>query len=385
MSKPEVVVLGAGYAGMSLALRLARKTEAHITLVNAGPDFVERVRLHQRAAGQEVGLHPIVNLIAGTDITFEQGYVTALDPQNRTVTVNKGGSEKILAYDNLVYTLGSTIDRDSVEGVREYADVVTLEKLGALHEKLAGLRRGARLVICGGGLTGIESSTELAEAYPELDITLVTRGKFPQNLSEVGARYIRRTFAKMGITVRDETEILRLTAKEVVTGRGNLPYDVVIWAGAFVPSPLAREAGIKTNAQGQILVDTNLRSLSHPEIYAAGDAAAIAEFSPHLRMACATALPMAAHLADNLAAQLKGRPLKDYRFRYYIRCISLGRHNGMLQVVGADDTPRELVFTGALGAFLKEQVVRFAYGQVNKERPSARSKSAEPAIFRPVS
>src|SRR5689334_6057920 len=93
MSKPEVVVLGAGYAGMSLALRLARKTEAHITLVNAGPDFVERVRLHQRAAGQEVGLHPIVNLIAGTDITFEQGYVTALDPQDRTVTVNKGGSE----------------------------------------------------------------------------------------------------------------------------------------------------------------------------------------------------------------------------------------------------------------------------------------------------
>src|SRR5215470_14586130 len=118
----QVVVIGAGYAGLLASIRLAGKTRGQnvrITLVNASDRFVERVRLHQFAAGFEPKVRLIPDMLQGTGITFQQGIVTGIDTQQHRVTVQTGTQVQQLAYDYLVYALGSTTERVSVPGVNE--------------------------------------------------------------------------------------------------------------------------------------------------------------------------------------------------------------------------------------------------------------------------
>ncbi len=378
MNQTKIVVLGAGYAGMLSALRLARKTSAQITLVNAAPIFVERVRLHQQASGQAVIQRPIAELVQGTGIDFVQGMVTQLDPANHCLSVNTAAGEQKVNYDTLLYALGSTIDQDSVEGVRDYAEVLLPDRIAPLHQKLANLPSGAKLVICGGGLTGIETATELAESYPQLEVRLVTSGELGANLSMAGRAYLQTVFKRLNITIQDDTRIERLNVHEIETDKGNFAYDVAIWTGSFTIPALAQEAGIQTNARGQILVDNCLRSVSHPDIYGAGDSAYPAELQPALRMACATALPMAMQVVKNIAAMLEEKPQQPLHFRYYLQCISLGRHDGLVQFVKSNDAPHERILTGRVAAFVKEQICRYVSNTSTKNVHSV-SKSAYPA------
>src|SRR5262249_10088675 len=81
-------------------------------------------------------------------------------------------------------------------------------------------------------------------------------------------------------------------------------------------------------------------------------------------MACATALPMGSYAADDLAARLRGKSHRAYEFAYFIRCISLGRHDGLIQLVNADDHPHERIVTGWLAARIKETICRYAVWQI---------------------
>ncbi|HEY9413204.1 MAG TPA: FAD-dependent oxidoreductase, partial [Pseudonocardia sp.] len=117
----HVVVLGAGYTGMFSAIRLAHRTRragVKITLVNPSSRFVERLRMHQIAAGQELAHHRISDLLAGTGVTFVQGAATAIDPEARRITVD-GATP--LGYDTLVYALGSSTDTGNVPGADVHA------------------------------------------------------------------------------------------------------------------------------------------------------------------------------------------------------------------------------------------------------------------------
>jgi NADH dehydrogenase len=369
MSAHRIVILGGGYAGIMAAQRLAHNRHVDITLINGSAMFVERVRLHQRAAREETRhKHPIADLLRGTQVKFITGWVQAIDTEQRRVTyaAERGAAE--IEYDTLVYALGSTIDRDSVPGVRRFAHVLTPDGAPALHDTLAVLPPGAQVVVCGGGLTGIETVTELAEEYPQLYMTLLTADRAGATLSRKGRTHLRKVFDQMGITCREGQAVSWIEADAVVVGDERLPYDAVVWAGSFSVSPLAREAGFAVNARGQIIVDTAMRSISHPDVFAVGDAAYSADQAVPLRMACATALPMGAQAASNIIAGLEGKPAQPLPYRYYFQCISLGRREALIQMVNADDTPREFIITGRVGALYKEMICRFAYESLKMER-----------------
>jgi NADH dehydrogenase len=76
---------------------------------------------------------------------------------------------------------------------------------------------------------------------------------------------------------------------------------------------------------------------------------------------------MGAHVADNVAARVLGRPEAAFRFGDEGLCMSLGRRDGMIQLAKTDGTPRELVITGRLGAWLKEQVCRYTIWSLRSE------------------
>src|SRR5207245_3208199 len=119
---------------------------------------------------------------------------------------------------------------------------------------------------------------------------------------------IRRSLQRLGVEIIDQTSVTAVRAHSVVIDQGSeLACDLCIWTGGFVAPPLAREAGLAVNERNQIVVDPFLRSISHPEIYAIGDAAHPREDpGVPVRISAVTATIMGAHGADCLSAVLRG-------------------------------------------------------------------------------
>jgi len=354
----NIVVLGAGYSGQLAAQLAAKAKDTAVTLVNDRDTFVERVRLHQFAAGEELRERPLRDLVKGTGVRLVVDRVTAIDPAAKSVVLAGGD---VLSYDTLVYALGSTMDFESVPGVAEHAYTVAVaEQATRLRDRLRG---GGVVTVVGGGLTGIEAVTELAEQHPGLKVRLVTSGVLGRALSEKARRYLRRACTRLGIEIRDEVRVAEVRSDGVVLGDGaHVPSDTVVWTTGFRVPTLAAEAGFAVDGHGRLVVDETLRSESHQDVYGVGDAAAVhLAGGQELRMSCATGLPIAQQAVRAIVARRAGQEPKAVRFRYLNQCISLGRRDGLIQFVNRYDRPVEAVLTGRLAAVYKESIVRGAF------------------------
>jgi NADH dehydrogenase FAD-containing subunit len=381
--KHRILVLGAGYAGASAAGRIARRLRrdsAAITLVNAESDFVERVRMHQLAIGQDLPRHDLASMFEGSGVELRLGRVAAVDADTRAVTLDDG--ERI-PYDILVYALGSTAAPSRVPGVAEYAHNVSSRPAALrLRERLAELGDGAPVVVVGGGLTGIEAATEFAETRPDLTIELVTRGEFGGWLSPKGRAHLRKVFERLGIGVEDHATVERVEPDAVVTTERPVTSAATVWAGGFAVHPIAAASGLEVTETGQIVVDDTMRSVSHPEVYAVGDAAyALGQTGAPLRMSCASGVPTAWLGADAVASRLTGRgKIPRTPLRYYQQCVSLGREDGLIQFVTADDQAKPSVLTGRKAARYKEMICKGAVWAVAHPLPyPARRRDAAAA------
>ncbi|MEU3838596.1 FAD-dependent oxidoreductase [Streptomyces sp. NPDC028635] len=385
----RIVVLGAGYTGAIAAGRLAKRLhreDVTITLVNPEPDFVERVRLHQLATGQDLRPRPFGEMFAGTGVKLKLARVTAVDVDRKAVTVTAGdGAEREdLAYDTLVYALGSGWNDGGVPGVAEHAHEVS-SRPGALRlrDRLAALGAGRPVVVVGGGLTGVEAATEIAEARPDLDVALAVRGALGDWLSAKGRAHLRKVVDRLGITVHEHTEVTAVAADAVTTADGRtVPAEVTVWTTGFAVHPVAQATTLEVTDGGRIVVDATMRSVSHEDVYAVGDAAmAIGPGDKPLRMSCASGVPMAWQAADALAARLTGAKVPRVDIRYFQQCVSLGRKEGLIQFVTADDRAVERALTGRVAAFYKEMICKgAAWGVAN---PTVGMPSRRRRLLRP--
>ncbi|MFD2348595.1 FAD-dependent oxidoreductase [Nonomuraea ferruginea] len=231
-----------------------------------------------------------------------------------------------------------------------------------LRERLARLGAGERVVVVGGGLTGLEAATEIAESRPDLDVALAADGALGDWLSPKGRAHLWKVFGKLGITVYEHAAVTRVDADRVATADGrDIPAAVTVWTTGFAVHPIAKATALKVTGTGQIVVDGMMRSVSHPDVYAVGDAAlAMGAGDKPLRMSCASGGPMAWQAADAIAAGLTGGKLPNAPLRYFNQCISLGRKEGLIQYVTADDRARRAALTGRIAAVYKEVVCKGA-------------------------
>ncbi|MGW1674136.1 NAD(P)/FAD-dependent oxidoreductase [Streptomyces sp. NPDC002324] len=360
MSKGHhIVVLGAGYTGMFSAIRLARRTRragVKITLVNASSRFVERLRMHQIAAGQDLAEHRIPDLLTGTDVSFVQGTVTAIAPEARRITLD--GAET-LGYDTLVYALGSSTDTGTVPGVDAHAFTLDNPEIaGRFAARLTEVAAsGGTVTVCGGGLTGIEAATEIAESHPGLRVTLISLDEPGSMMGAKARAYLYRALDRLGVTLETGARVTKVLPDAVGLDDGRLVRsDACLWTtGVKVPA-LAADAGIATDDRGLVLVDATLRSVSHPEIHAIGDAAAVRLAWGQLHGTCQSGLPTAQYTADTIARLVRGRAVKPFRFGYFHQPVSLGRRDAVIQFTRADETPRRIHLTGRGAVAYKEMV-----------------------------
>ncbi|UBU17043.1 NAD(P)/FAD-dependent oxidoreductase [Nonomuraea gerenzanensis] len=372
----DILVLGGGYTGVTAAIRLARKarsTGARVTLVNASPRFTERLRLHQTAAGERLADHALSDVLAGSGVELVVGRVAAIDPELRQVRLHSDAPERpaldgdaaphgdaaeppVLRYDKLIYALGTVTDA-TVPGVAEHAHVFDdYTATVRLSRRLDTLTRGT-VVVAGGGLTGVEAVTELAEARPHLRVVLLTRGRPGSMMGQAARAYLDRALERLGVEVRSGVSITKVLPDGVELGDGELIHsDATIWTTGTRALPLAAEAGLSVDARGRIVVDEVLRSVSHPDVYAVGDAAAITQKFGVMHGTCQGGIPTGLGAADSLAATLRGRTPPPFRFGYVHQPVSLGRKDAVIQFTRPDDSPRRGYLTGRAAIAYKETV-----------------------------
>ncbi|MFJ3901646.1 NAD(P)/FAD-dependent oxidoreductase [Streptomyces sp. NPDC090025] len=355
----HVVVIGGGYAGVMAANRLTGRADVAVTLVNARPVFVPRLRLHQVAAGTHEGTVDMREVLADR-VRLVVDEVTAIDTAGRSVLLGEG---EPLAYDHLVYAVGSgsgsapgspAAGAAAVPGaVGHTYSVDTLESARELRAVLARTPADAPLTVVGGGPTGIETAAELAERGGR--VTLLCGGVLGAYLHPRTRRAAARRLARLGVTVLDgpDSRVTAVTADSVRLADGRtLPSRVTVWAVGFTVPDLAARSGLRTDAAGRLLTDETLTSIDDERIVAAGDAAAPSG-QPY-RMSAFISYSLGAHAADTVLRRIARDRPEPADLAFLAMCVSIGRQAAVFQIGRKDDTATPFHVGGRAGARLKE-------------------------------
>lgn len=358
-----VIIIGGGYAGLLAANRIARKTNTiRVVLFNERENFIERIRLHEMVCGKNIKNIKIKNLL-DFRAEFIQAKVSKINPAKQNVEYIEKFSytqKIILKYDYLLLAIGSKNKMQSIPGLQKNSlSIATIDEAFEVRTNLAKLDNG-HVIVIGAGLTGIESATEIAEKFPHLEITLISSGIIGQGYSKTGENHIKKIFKKLGISIIENATVKEVQKNMLTTMNEKIvTFDLCIWTGGFQSHSLSRDSGLEINNLGQLITNECLQSRQYPEIYAAGDCANVQlDSGINIRMGCATALPLGAHVAKNIMRDIGGQKIIPFQFAYTFKCISLGRKNGLIQFTNQDDSPTRKNLTGWLAVFFKESICK---------------------------
>ena len=379
---------------MTALSRLGRLAlDAEVVLVDQHSHWSERIRLHELAVGGEAREIDLADFASGHGARFIRARIASLCPLGRIVRLEWGrGRLTELHFDHCILALGSCVDGAAMRvgyhpDAAAEAPVVRLEsasEAGLIHEVLVR-RQTSKVLIVGGGLTGVEAACEIAEAFPGARVTLASASAWrddggPGSFSRPAMEHLAKTLRRLGVTsIAGRVLECRKGAAGMADG-SEIPYDICVWTTGFAPNEIAQTSGVAMTGHRQVVVDHTLRSVSHPHILAVGDLAfARTPSSGPCRMGCATALPMGTAAARTVTALLSGREPPSFEFDYLFRCVSLGRTDGLIQFVDSRDRPRHLVWTGRRAAMWKDYVCRTTLATIGVSSMSA------PPVIPPLS
>ncbi|GAA3158495.1 NAD(P)/FAD-dependent oxidoreductase [Nonomuraea roseoviolacea] len=358
----EIVVIGGGYAGTVAANHLRLRTDVAITLVNPRPTFVERIRLHQFAAGNYDAAVDYGTLL-GDGVRLVVDSATRIDSASRTVELASGDA---LDYDYVIYAVGSTgAIPSSVPGAAEFAySVAEFEFAERLRARLAEPPADAAITVVGGGLTGVETAAELADQGRA--VTLICGGVLAPALTAPARRSVATWLSEHGVTVLEGDPVTQVRQDAVVlTGGTPRPSALTVWTAGFGVPGLAAASGLSVDPLGRLLTDETLVSVDDDRVVGAGDAA-----SPSgrpLRMRCQAAMPLGIQAADAVLSRIAGTAPAVIDQAFKSTCISLGRHAATMQYSRPDDTPLDTFIDGQKAAEAKEELCRRAVMGISME------------------
>lgn len=366
--RPQVVIVGAGFAGLEASKALA-KTKVDVTLVDAYNHHCFQPLLYQVATAAlspaDVAWPIRAILRAQQNVRVIMARVTAIDVPARCVHT----TEIDLAYDYLVLATGSTYSyfghddwAPFAPGLKHIADATEIRRRFLLAferaevvEDEATRARLLTFVIVGGGATGVEMAGAIAEVarrtlqhdFRRIDprksrIILVEAGPhllptFPAALSD----YARRSLQSMGVEVELNRKVTGCDADGVTLEGGRIEAATVIWAAGVVASPAAMWIGAEHDRAGRIKINPDLSVPGHPEIFAAGDTAIVVDRDGQPVPGIAPAAKqMGRYVSKVIAARVQGRPPPPpFSYRHLGELAAIGRKSavvklGILQLTG---------------------------------------------------
>jgi NADH dehydrogenase len=365
----KILIVGGGLVGLYVALRLERDLrpdEAQITLVNPENFMLYQSLLPEVASGMIEPRHvvvPLRSVLRRTRVTA--GRMTALDHEHRTATITPVEGEAYpVGYDHVVVGLGSVARVPPIPGLAEVGiGFQTLaEALHLRNHVLARMeaaeaasdeavcQRALTFVFVGGGYSGVEAIGELQDLAADavrLFPTVKTHGMrwvlvelTDRLMPSVDARLADHALERLrerGVEVRLQTKLDSAEGGHVRLSDGTeFDTDTLVWVAGVRPGRLVGRLGLPVDDAGRLMVDSCLRVRDVVGAWSAGDCAAVPDivrggFCPPSGQ---YALRQARRLADNLAATLRGQRLSPFRYRRLGEVVSLGRHQGVAQILG---------------------------------------------------
>lgn len=291
----DIVIVGAGYAGAAVArtARLLAGPRERVTVISDRDRVVERVRLHEVVTGRPVPHRP-VDRLASRRVRVIVDPAVAIRPEAHEVDLASG---RCLSYDALMLAIGSvgSAPPSSNDGGVTWHSAATTDDAIRLQSALRSGVSSGPVTVVGAGLTGLEVATQIAGEGGVGRVRLITADPLAPWLTPAAREHLRDVLPRLGV---DLVHAAVRTARPgvVVTDGGDLPAGLLVWTGGFAPPPLLERSGLRLS-DGWVRVDAHLRSVSHPEVFVAGDAAVRDESTTRagdghpLRRACQTAVP----------------------------------------------------------------------------------------------
>jgi NADH dehydrogenase len=363
-SKRKILILGAGFGGLYtlryLQRHLKKGDNPDITLINEHSYFLFSPVLHEAATGV-VEISHIISPIwqPGCGFKFIKSEVTRIDLDERQVVTTTG----TIDYDLLVIALGSVALMPDVPRVHQNIfPMKTLKDISEFKNQLAKMFEEANaennpervkqlltFVISGGGYAGVQLAAtlrdvthgHLAKYYDSIsreDIRIIlveTRERIMHHLRSSPNHYIERHLTSAGVQVMVNSQITRVADGSVeINGKDIIATNTVVWTAGVQTNPRVAEMNVKKDDLGRIYVDEYLQLPGYPGVYAVGDCI---HFQAPKSKETATprahnAVRQARVVANNIAAELKGKERRHYHFTDSAEVISLGRSKALLRL-----------------------------------------------------
>jgi NADH dehydrogenase len=350
MAARQILVLGGGFAGLWSALGVARKLdelgrgpdEVQVTLVNR--DAYHGIRVRNYEPDLTPVRVPLDQVLGPVGVHRVEGEVVGIDLGGQTVEVAARDGPRTLAYDRLVFALGSQLVRPNIPGLVEHAfDVDTYGgavRLNAHLRSLPGLPESPgrfTVLVVGAGLTGIETATELPgklravleEAGLDRPFRVILADHNPYVGSDMGEQarpVIEEALAALGVETRLGVAIAAVSPDGVTLSDGELiPAATVVWCAGMRANPLTRLFPVERDRFGRLPVDEFMRVKGVPRVFAAGDVAAALMDDRHASvMSCQHGRPMGRFAGHNVVCDLFGLPMLPLRIAWYVTVLDLG-------------------------------------------------------------
>lgn len=356
----HVVIVGAGFGGLACARRLAGSPGIEVTIVDRNPYQVFAPLLYQVATGglpEDDIAYSVRSAVPGA--RFRRGDVVRINPAAKTLRLADGA---VLAWDELVIAVGSTGTTFGIPGVAEFAlQMKTIPQARAIRHRLLQTyeeveigrrpKEALRVVVVGGGPTGVELSGAIVELqramrreYPDLadlgSVTLVEAGpRLLPTFSEKSSAHAKRELEQLGVVVRVDSSVDRMYPTDVHLKAGDvLSAGTIIWA-AGVAAPAEWKDLAVTDRAGRLEVSPTLQL--DDGIWVIGDIAHVAgpDGRP-LPMVASVAMQMGRYVAKAIVAQARGDELTPFQYKDKGQMATIGRRRAVVE------TPRGLRLHG---------------------------------------
>ncbi len=357
----KIVIVGGGFGGLFTALDLSGAGE--VTLINDQDHFLFKPMLYEYLSGEVEAWHiaPDCKELLDGRVKFIRDSVTNIDLDSQIVSLQT--QKDLLSYDILVFAPGAVTNYAGVQGAEQFAlPFRTLDDANHLRRRMTealdrvqpdaapqDTRSALTFAVVGGGASGVELSTKMADLLRDAVKRRALRGEPRMVIIEMADRlvpgmgeeirkFVENALGESRVEVYTGTRVVNVTKDSITLEhqeqRTELNTAAVVWVAGVQPNPLLQTLNLDTDRRGLILVERTLQVRGHPNVFALGDVAFYPDVVPTLAGTAQLALQESHLCAQNVRAFIEGRELKSKHFVELGEAVSLGTEHAAVLTGG---------------------------------------------------